>query len=1373
MPLTDKEGQVFVNEGVLRAKTFSNRRLFKNMGSLQLGKWQQEGKTFTNSSEGSIEVSDETTFDIDQIDNQGSITLKGKSDGRIGVIRTNGVWLFKTAAKLKGEQILIGTRGILRAEDVFDWLGELVANEGKLFLFDNQIRATQQVINHNLIRWTHNAFKTWHLLNLGWMERSDQFDAPSPTFIVSTDNATTFKEDTVENRGVVKLHSTNYVPRMTLESRKALQWINSGSMEFGEQDFAAKSFHNTGELIFRRPVTGRIDQFESTGQIFTHSPFKITGQSFITSDKSFLESHGSFDLAIFHSLHMKGNWRAHQDFSLTASNIQIFGTIVNEKGRTELKTSSVVSSSVVNKGGKIHLATLAYEGTDFTNVQGQVQIGKLERKTSVALKVANIGAADEATRDETRKTKVHLLGGAKLDVINSALMVLAGGKYEITGIDNTNGRLEGDSITFDVYTSPVLSLAGVLVVDKLYGTNRLRLVSIKGKTTFISGGFRAQTLHILPSSQLSLGMVESDFDEVFNQGILKALPSMKVTTQKLRNKGSIESDTSLIVHALLKSDEYKKETTSTPLLVVQSHNQPIKGTKSFNDIILGLLRAKQDLQLHLSRNFDLATALYKFGKNWQCEGILHLKTSIFRVSQDIELGRRVQLEVEDYENDKYTLAFQSLRLLAKRFRHGKSNAEMAMFETRAAGATYLPHEHALEIIVDGDVDNRYGHIHGIGPTTLKSITGDVFVGTPKLKPNQPVCKTYCGDRNIYGYFDFKEPNGAFVESKDTLYIEGRHIKADYGDIYASKKATLKGRKSISSEGGQIFLQLGGKIETPSFLLTCADPVEYNFWREIPDHANCVHSGFPSDGAGFYSFGDVDLKTTSNRIVSSDFLCLGNVTVNGVLSNAAELFSLERASGRGGCDCPGCSGWHTKYHRESKFMGGKYVSIKAKKHRSFGGYLFGGAVELEGESYSSTYLGQAMQVFAQGYVVSALNAIRSLIAPGGRGAIQETNTGIAKRFPDRNARVLDEAKIAFMGRKKLGIPIGLKPYIAPELNPWALEMMLAEHLRMFSIPGETVDIFQTMTTRSQHAALSGALMSQQDLNRQKKSLIYFDLEEVRPGVQEPILQLYIALEERKLIAAFQAALVAGTVNANFRGKTSLTGSTVQALDENDTKENPALRWHTAEFESDQATHTERRAIDHGERKEQKTAAKAGMLSAGYGEVIVVEGDLHATATRFAFAKGGRIGAEKGNVILDSGTLNTFIQQQWSHRSGGKRVTESHFEHHQTFVPTEIEMGGDFKIFAGDDKTIYLHIPEIDVEGRLTWKTKKLEVKADVAKHTVAHSRSVEHTGLFGGTDRAASSYSETLILLEFSRQREAAQREYFLRGFYEYTNTKSL
>ena len=31
----------------------------------------------------------------------------------------------------------------------------------------------------------------------------------------------------------------------------------------------------------------------------------------------------------------------------------------------------------------------------------------------------------------------------------------------------------------------------------------------------------------------------------------------------------------------------------------------------------------------------------------------------------------------------------------------------------------------------------------------------------------------------------------------------------------------------------------------------------------------------------------------------------------------------------------------------------------------------------------------------------------------------------------------------------------------------------------------------------------------------------------------------------------------------------------------------------------------------------------------------------------------------------------------------------------------------------------------------------------------------------------------LILLEFSRQREAAQREYFLRGFYEYTNTKSL
>jgi adhesin HecA-like repeat protein len=236
--LSSKRGD-FLNEGTLNVGTFINHRSgFANRDQMTLKHWFQYGALFKNEKGGTIDVAESSEAkDVDTLDNEGDINWEGTLNGTVLHFLNKGGVKLKGDAKLEGERLV--NLKTFKAFGIFDWLGETLDNSGSMALFDNQIAAKKQILNKGLILWTHNTFRTWHLLNMGWMERTleltDKGGAISKRhFKVSENQDTTFQKGLVENRGTIKL-PVNYKPRMTVKGKKFEHWLNSGTLVLPEK----------------------------------------------------------------------------------------------------------------------------------------------------------------------------------------------------------------------------------------------------------------------------------------------------------------------------------------------------------------------------------------------------------------------------------------------------------------------------------------------------------------------------------------------------------------------------------------------------------------------------------------------------------------------------------------------------------------------------------------------------------------------------------------------------------------------------------------------------------------------------------------------------------------------------------------------------------------------------------------------------------------------------------------------------------------------------------------------------------------------------------------------------------------------------------
>jgi adhesin HecA-like repeat protein len=213
-----------------------------------------------------IDVSDDSEVQSHTIDNDGDIQWGGSLRGHIGQFLNQGGVLIKGDTHLTGTSLF--NSKAFKALGIFDWVGETFQNsgKGKMALFDNRVVATRQVINEGLLLWTHNTFRTWHFLNLGWAEMTKDLTAGLPaTFKAPTDKSTTFKKSMVENRGVLKIAPKDYKPRMTLEhSGDFAHWLNKGDIVLPETHLQAKTLRNEGTFVVEGNLTGRVESFENT-----------------------------------------------------------------------------------------------------------------------------------------------------------------------------------------------------------------------------------------------------------------------------------------------------------------------------------------------------------------------------------------------------------------------------------------------------------------------------------------------------------------------------------------------------------------------------------------------------------------------------------------------------------------------------------------------------------------------------------------------------------------------------------------------------------------------------------------------------------------------------------------------------------------------------------------------------------------------------------------------------------------------------------------------------------------------------------------------------------------------------------------------------
>ena len=570
-------------------------------GTARIASLLLKGQSFKNEHGASLTVTGSSDVDTDSIDNGGTINWEGMVTGHVGDFLNNGDVTLRGDAKLTGLRLLNGNT--FKALGIFDWVGETLTNTaiGRMTLFDNQVSATRQVINQGLLLWTHNTFRTWHFLNIGWAEMTQDLEAVLPTtWKAPQDTSMTFKKSMVENRGTLKIAPKGYTPRMTIEhSGDFAHWSNSGKMQLPDAHLQAQNFTNTGDLVVEGALSGHVDTFENSKKAVFRGTVNLTGKTFSTTGAMILV----------------------RDITLKMESLLTGGQFTTQAGLT---LDGVDWTN--REGSKADIASLLFKGKSIAN-DGQILIRELlgSRASKVIALLRN--GHTNSPKDEKRRPLFRILkGGASFTkVTNWGALALGSGQYRFQDLTNP-GIIEADA--FLPEGTETFRLQGTIHA-KSFCSSVFRGTKIinSGKTTFDSTSFRTPLFENEYGAILTLfGYGTADIGALDNWGTISLNETAAINVDTLMgSSGTLESSDGTLRFLMLDSSQSAQSSSFHPTAKVR------KGGTSLDT---GTLKAKGDLILEIAASLNLAAYLLFYGDKWQCRGILRLYGETFLAKWD-------------------------------------------------------------------------------------------------------------------------------------------------------------------------------------------------------------------------------------------------------------------------------------------------------------------------------------------------------------------------------------------------------------------------------------------------------------------------------------------------------------------------------------------------------------------------------------------------------------------------------------------------------------------------------------------------------------------------------------------------------------------
>ena len=1045
-----------------------------------------KGKSFKTEQGGSVTVTGPADVQTNTVDNEGAITFEGAVKGRIDDFINRGNVTIQGDAHLTGKSIL--NSNTFKALGIFDWVGETLTNTttGKMSLFDNRVMATRQVINQGLLLWTHNTFRTWHFLNMGWAEMTRNLDAVMPDiWRAPQDTSTTFKKSTVENRGTLKIAPKDYTPRMTIEHcGDFAHWSNKGQMQLPATHLQAQSFKNEGDLVVDGALTGTVEAFENTSKAVLQGPVHLTGKSFTSTGTMVLANKSTLKVD---SLTTGGTFTAQSDL-----------TLEDGVDWTNLE------------GSKTDIARLLFKGKNVEN-DGNLLIRELIGSPSTKwIAFLRNGHTNSPKGEKTRPVFKILKGSASLPkVVNHGVVALVEGRYLLRDVTNP-GILEVDTLLPEG-TDPFV-LNGT-VHAKSFCTSAFRGTKIinTGKTTVDSASFSTQLFENGYGAILTLfGYGTAHIDTLRNSGIISLNQRADMVVDTLQNSlGTIESSQNSLRVLLLDPGQTAKSDVWHPMLKLRKDHGGL--------LDMGKFKSKDDLIIEIADSLNVACYLHLYADKWQCGGILRLYGDTFWARWHDTYTGAVNIKVKHFQNPNAHLIFRSLKVEADDFYNGRSNEEMGYIETMPD--TNNPDaDTSLEIISKEDLDNRHGKMFGHGETYLRSIEGDVLSGE---SVNQTKHILNCWAQGCHLSHPYYETNESFIGSNKDITIDGRNIflklaqvKSIGGHLY------LVAEKIVRSLASDVYAKDGITINGVRFdneiFATDYSTHGYDIPHGSQRHLSYTYYGTPqrSRPSSVRSLGDIRMNTKITRSYGSHILTSkslidkkgkrwkGKTTSESRQKDMCPFISYESQAlpnkwdehGQGGATyygTPGCV--------LSVVEAGEDVKAEAPYVEN-SGWMSSSTMELTAVDALLQYMGapaqQAIQTLMDLGILSVRHFVEPEVTQDGfmtqqpNGTVREKGT----RAQIKKSTPLNE--LPLIGKHPRGVPDHTQMYVQIHVEVEKLQQMMAFTLgRLYDqgLVGE--DVYDEYVREGQRQHLAGALVDIRQ-NQSTKPFIAYLLEKVR-------------------------------------------------------------------------------------------------------------------------------------------------------------------------------------------------------------------------------------------------------------------------------------
>ncbi len=526
---------------------------------------------------------------------------------------------------------------------------------------------------------------------------------------------------------------------------------------------------------------------------------------------------------------------------------------------------------------------------------------------------------------------------------------------------------------------------------------------------------------------------------------------------------------------------------------------------------LGKGKVEGDLIVDVHKSINVAHYLYAHGHDWQCTGTLYLNGDTFCARWDTTYAGGVVLKVRHFQNAGQHLKFRSLKLKADQFENGLSNTQMGYIETcmdaKKPGASTI-----LEIIVKGDLDNRYGKLFGHGETTLHSIDGTVLVGESVDETRWALNQWASGNHISYPYYTANE---SFVASNANLKFLGRRIFLKLAQIKSRQgHLTLDATETVTSLASDLYGKTGITINGVRFDHEIFGTDHSTSGSRIP-HGSQGHLSYTfykkyqrSQQPLLRSLGDIRFNTTVTRNYGGVILTAKSVIDKkgrkwkSTTSDACPFVHYESQQLPCHWDEHGQGG--QTYHGGTDCVpaivqAGEHVMVEAPYFGS-SGYVSGATFTLDAATASFQHMGHHAQAALQTLMDLGIVSIKSVVEP------DITKDGLVVRQADGTVREKGDAlayatkfsksRLPVLGRSHLGVPSGAKMYVTVSCEMEKLLQLMAFTMGRVHDQGLSGEaLYDAYIQEGQRQAEAGALMDMK-ANRSDKPFLVWALEKVQ-------------------------------------------------------------------------------------------------------------------------------------------------------------------------------------------------------------------------------------------------------------------------------------